>query len=84
MTEFSNSLIAKQAIATATVLDTYAGELRAYLIPQKTRRNGERVTVYRWLDSRGFCCDGLRYGFGAEKMIASAKRNARFSNVIAA
>ncbi len=82
--EFMESPVARKAVATAMVADVWAGPLRAVLIPQKTKRAGQAVTVYRWLDERGHCCDGLRCGFGAEKMIATAKRNARFSDVVAA
>jgi hypothetical protein len=84
MTDFADSPIAKQAVATATVIDCYAGELRAFLIPQRTTRGGRPVTVYRWLDQRGFCCDGLRCGFPANRMIAKANGDRRFSNVVAA
>jgi len=84
MKDFADSPIARNAIATATVRDTWAGELPAFLVPQRTKRSGESIVVYRWLDSRGFVCDGLRCGFGAPKMIATAQRDARFSNVVAA
>jgi len=71
-------------LRTATYTDTWAGDLAAYLKPQRTTRGGQRITVYRWLDERGFCCDGLRCGFAAERMIAIATRDPRFANVVRA
>ena len=78
---FLDSPIAKKAVAKAIVIDTWAGELTAILIPQRTKRNGQSVIVYRWLDARGFCCDGLRCGFSAERMVNIATHNPKFSNV---
>ena len=69
-------------VATATFHDTWAGELAAYLVPQKTTRRGQRVTAYRWMTERGTCCDGLSHGStNPDRMIAHAERHARFSNV---
>ena len=70
-------------MATATFTDTYFGPLKAELKPYKTTRNGLRVTLYRWIDERGCCCDGLRTGHSLERMIAHAKRNRFFSGVVA-
>lgn len=71
----------KNAVATATFNDTWAGEIPAFLVPQKTSRNGERVTVYRWLTERGSSCDGLAHGHGREFMLTLASRRPSFSNV---
>ena len=70
-----------ESIATAWYQDVWAGVLPAYLKPQRTTRRGERVIVYRWVTDRGTVCDGLRCGFGAERMIGSALRNPAFSDV---
>jgi hypothetical protein len=71
-------------IATATYQDTWAGLIGASLVPQKTSRGGQRVTVYRWIDDRGQVCDGLRCGFSADRMMVHAKRHPKFSNIAAA
>jgi hypothetical protein len=71
----------KQAIATATYRDTWAGELKAYLLPQRTTRGGVRMVVYRWMTERGSSCDGLRCGFGADRMVSHARRHPFFANV---
>lgn len=71
----------KNAIATATYTDTWAGNLTAFLVPQKTTRRGERVTVYRWYTERGSVCDGLRCGCGPLRMLAHARRHPFFASV---
>ena len=39
----------KNAIATAIATDSYKdGSATAYLVPFKSKRNGETVTLYRW------------------------------------
>jgi hypothetical protein len=73
----------KNAVATATYNDIWAGAVTAYLVPQKTTRRGQRTTVYRWMTERGTVCDGLANGHGIDRMIAIAKRSAVFSNVAA-
>ncbi len=70
-----------KSVASATYLDTWAGAVTATLQPQKTTRGGQRLTVFRWVDDRGQCCDGLRCGFSMERMIHHAKRHQRFSRV---
>jgi hypothetical protein len=69
-------------VATAIYQDTWAGDVACRLAPQRTTRGGQRLIVYRWIDDRGRCCDGLRCGFGIERMIAHARRHPRFSNVV--
>ena len=70
-----------KAVATATYRDTWAGMVPATLQPQKTTRGGQRVTVYRWIDDRGMCCDGLRCGHGLDRMISHAEHHPAFSHV---
>jgi hypothetical protein len=73
------------AIATATFKDIWFGDLAAYLIPSKTTRKGQRVTVYRWMTERNTVCDGLAHGMTSiERMVTRAQRHALFSNVTVA
>lgn len=81
MTAFAASPIAAKAIAHATVTDTWAGPIGAFLIPQKTRCQGKSVTVYRWLNDQGLLCDGLRCGHAADRMIAIARHSRQFADV---
>lgn len=71
----------KNAVATATYQDTWAGEVVAYLMPQKTTRRGVRMTVYRWMRDNGQTCDGMVCGRGVDRMMAHAEWHALFSNV---
>jgi hypothetical protein len=67
--------------ATAIYQDIWAGPVTATLQPQKTTRNGQRMTVYRWIDDRGMCCDGVRCGCGIDRMIGHAERHPAFSAI---
>jgi hypothetical protein len=70
-----------KAIATATYRDVWAGDLQAYLLPQKTTRGGTRVTVYRWFGENGSVVDGCRCGLSAARMLSHAQHHALFANV---
>ncbi len=63
--------------ATATYRDPWAGAVPVRLVPKAQRGK----IVYRWRDANGSICDGLRRGFGRERMIDHARRNATFSDV---
>jgi hypothetical protein len=71
--------------ATATYRDCYAGPVAASLVPFRTKRRGETVTRFRWLQANGqgaggFVSGGFATVAGA---VAAAQRHAEFSNVAA-
>jgi hypothetical protein len=66
--------------ATATYTGTWGEPRTVYLMPQKTKRQGVRMTVYRWMD-RGTAVDGLVGGFGLDRMVRHAERHHMFSDV---
>src|SRR5260370_1115151 len=67
-------------VATATYRDMWRGDIVARLVPQRTRRGGVAMTVYRW-ESAGSTCDGLSHGHAAPRMVQCATRNPFFTNV---
>lgn len=69
--------------ATATYHDTWAGNVTAALVGFKTKRRGETVTRFRWVqpngqNAGGFACGGFSSVAAA---LRAADRHANFSNV---
>jgi hypothetical protein len=69
-----------KSIATATYRDTYFGDIIAYLMPQRTKRQGAAVTVFMWTTERGAGC-GFAHGCGAAGMVNRALRDPSFGDV---
>lgn len=55
----------KNAVATSTFKDIYAGETPVYLVPFKTTRMGARVTRYRWESGKAVHCGFASSGFAS-------------------
>jgi len=68
------------AIATAEYRDTYAGWIDVQLLPYRTTRRGQPITLYRWMDSRG-CTHGWLGGHSASWAMCAARFCTRFRYV---
>ncbi|HTM78665.1 MAG TPA: hypothetical protein VL133_13675 [Devosia sp.] len=69
--------------ATATYHDTWAGNVTADLVGFKTKRRGESVTRFRWVQANGQGAGGfVAGGFSTvSAALRAATRHANFSNV---
>lgn len=63
--------------ATALYLDPWSGPVLAFVAPFKTKRNGERVTRYRWQRADGLHCCGVVYRT-PEAAVAAKRCDRRF------
>lgn len=67
----------KNAVASSTFNDTWAGETPVFLVPFKTTRMGQRVTRYRWESGKAVHCGFAASGFvSPEQGMAAANRHA--------
>lgn len=67
------------AAAFAIHNDTWAGERTVALLPFRTKRRGETVTRFRWVDDRGQSAGGFAAPFvSPERAVAAVARHACF------
>lgn len=71
------------AVATATFKDTWAGDVPVQLVQRKSTRNGQRVDIYSWAAVSGMVTTGYVPTMYPAKAIGSARRDHRFSDVVA-
>lgn len=76
----------KSPLATAIYNDIWSGQVVATVVAFRTKRRGETVSRYRWLQSNGMAAGGfVAGGFSTVAgAVAAAQRHACFSDVIAA
>ena len=68
------------SLPSALFLDPWAGPVLAFVKPFATKRNGQRVTRYRWQRQDGLHCCGVVYT-SPELAVAAKRRDARFTDV---
>lgn len=73
-------------MATATYDDSYFGKVAMVLVPSKTTRRGERLTIWTWTKAPGVAgciTTGFRPGCFTtiKRAIEAASGHARFSSV---
>lgn len=74
----------KNAAATATFNDIWAGDLSAALVPFKTKRKGATVVRFRWMTERGGSVGIWANPFSSPSAgVAAAKRHPSFADVSA-
>lgn len=72
----------KNAVASSTFNDIWAGETPVWLVPFKTKRGGQTVTRYRWESGKAVHCGFASSGFATpEQGMAAANRHALMSPV---
>lgn len=69
--------------ATATFNDTYLGQQAVELVERKSTRRGQRVAIYSWIGKDRAVTTGYVATMFAAKAVGFAKRDHRFSNVVA-